>query len=151
MRISRKSLRVLVAVAVLLVGGYGLLLLALVLAGPAEVDEWLRPRPRMRFSESEWKRTRFGDAERYKMANDLVSSKRLLRSAESEVIVFLGHPDWRQTVGPITFFNYELTHQSKFPSGCIILPSFLFFNTDTWLLEVQCVEGHVVKAGIRHT
>jgi hypothetical protein len=131
---------------------YTLALCFLIVRGPtAEIEEWFRPRPRKPFVSAAWQSTQFGDADRFKMANDLVRSGRLLGVTQKDVEVLLGRANSQNNLGSRILIGYDLVPQRQFPAKCIILPNFLFWNTDTWLLEVEIVGGYVERAGIRGT
>jgi hypothetical protein len=136
--------------AVLIVVYLGLLIV-LIVWHPAEMDEWFRPRSCMAFSKMRWASTKFGDVDRYRMANDLVRSRLLLSLSEAEVRALLGEPTGVDQVGDVRWLGYELVHQRHFPAKCFLVPSFLFMNTDTWLLQVRCEKGRVKAVGIRFT
>jgi hypothetical protein len=61
---------------------YAASVLVLMFWTPVRLEEWFRPRPCKAFSTLAWKSTRFGDPERYKMANELVRTGRLLGKSE---------------------------------------------------------------------
>ena len=103
------------------------------------------------FSSAAWQSTRFGDADRFKMANDLVRSGRLLGMMQQDVEQLLGRGSSQDELGSRILIGYDLVPQKQFPAKCIILPKFLFWNTDTWLLEVEIAGGHVKRAWIRGT
>ena len=115
------------------------------------MDDWFRPRSRKPFSSSEWANSAFGDIARYRMANDLVQSKRLVYASESDLRSLLGRPGIEETNGTVKRLCYDLTSQRVMPAKCLLIPYYLFFNTDTWELEVQCENGKVKKARIRST
>lgn len=118
---------------------------------PQDMDEQFRPKPREAFSAQKWRTTRFGDPIRYKMANDLVNSGKLLGMAASEVKSLLGTPTSEDYVSGELWIGYDLVSQKQFPAGCLLLPSFLFMNSDTWLLEVRVRGEKVTAVKIRFT
>jgi len=85
------------------------------------------------------------------MANDLVRSGRLLGMAQQEVEVLLGKRTTQDELGSRILLGYDLVPQRQFPAKCLILPRFLFWNTDTWLLEVEIGGGRVKQVRIRGT
>ena len=131
---------------------YSLILCLLIVRGPtAEMEELFRPRPREPFSRTAWQSTRFGDADRFRMANDLVRSGRLLGMTQQEVEGLLGKGSALDELGGRILLGYDLVPQRQFPAKCVVLPGFLFWNTDTWLLEVEISGGHVKQVRIRGT
>jgi hypothetical protein len=114
------------------------------------MDDRFRPTPCQTFSKVEWEQTRFGDPERYKMANGIVSSGKLLGMDEEGVRSLLGDPMVEQTPRG-RFLMYELTPQRTFPSKSFLLPNSLFMNIDTWMLEIRCESGKVKGVRIRST
>jgi hypothetical protein len=131
---------------------YGLVLCCLIVRGPTpEMEEWFRPRPREPFSTAAWQASRFGDPARFKMANDLVRSGRLRGMTQEQLETLLGKETSRDELGSRVLVGYDLVPQKQFPAKCIILPRFLFWNTDTWLLEVEIGGGHVEQVRIRGT
>jgi hypothetical protein len=143
------------ALAGLLVFGlallYGLVVVALLVHTPAGIEKWFRPKPRKPFSTVAWQASRFGDPDRYKMANDLVRSRRLVGRTEQAVRDLLGPESSQDQIGARTLIGYDLVPQRQFPARCFLLPSFLFLNTDTWLLEVELDHGTVTRVTIRFT
>ena len=123
----------------------------LILEHPPDMDERFRPTPRISFSEERWKQTRFGVPDRYKMANDLLCSRKLIGATPDQVRKLLGEPKYEEPVQGVILLNYDLIHQSVFPAKGFLLPRFLFMNTDTWLLEIRCTNGRVVTAKIIST
>src|SRR6266853_4187302 len=117
---------------------YVLTVLILIVRTPVEMENWFRPRPCEPFSKALWDSTRFGDPPRYKMANDLVRSGCLMGKSEREVRELLGQPSSEDRSGTEVRVGYDLIAQRRFPARCFLLPSFLFLNMDTWLLEIQC-------------
>jgi hypothetical protein len=130
---------------------YILGVLLLLAWAPPELEVWFRPRSHKPFSEAAWHSTRSGEPDRYKMANDLLRSKLLLGKTEREVRNLLGSPTSQDPDGADMVIGYDLISQRRFPSGCALLPSSLFLNTDTWLLELQCERGRVIAVRIRST
>src|SRR5688572_25644816 len=101
---------------------YAVILFALLLYHPPEMENWFRPRGSRPFAESRWKATSFGDGARYWMANDLVESGRLIGKSKSEVKELLGLPTSEYAIGPVTSIEYELVTQRSFPAGFFLLP-----------------------------
>jgi hypothetical protein len=134
-----------------LILAYGLAVLVLAVHTPADFDQWFRPAPRIPFSKAQWDSSHFGDVQRYKLANGLVSSAMLIGKTEAEARDLLGEPSSEDRVNGEVLLGYDLIAQTRFPARCRFLPSFLFFNTDTWLLEVRCAEGRVQTVKIRST
>ena len=130
---------------------YGLTLMVLLIWTPPGIEEWCRPRARKPFSAVAWRSSRFGAPERYKMANDLVRSGRLLGKTGQEVKALLGQESSGDYLDTRAFIGYDLVSQRQFPAKCFLLPSFLFLNTDSWLLEVELEQGTVTRVKIRHT
>lgn len=130
---------------------YAVLVGLLEVSGPAWLEDFCRPRGATAFSSDEWAKTRSGNSARYRMANDVVRSGVLMGLSQQEVPRLLGEPDRTYPVDSSTALGYDLASQHEFPSGCVLLPSNLFFNTETWLLEVRCHSGRVVAVRIRHT
>jgi hypothetical protein len=130
---------------------YGVVVLFLIVQTPVGIEEWFRPRPRKPFSKEAWQLTRFGDSDRYRMANDLVSSRRLLGKTEQEAREMLGKASSEDHLDASLLIGYDLVSQRQFPAKCCLLPSFLFLNSDTWLLEVEIKGGAVKGAKIRFT
>ena len=138
-------------ISLALVFAYGLTIFVLLARTPVELEEWLRPRTRKPFSELAWRSTRFGDPDRYKMANDLVWSRRLLGKTEQQVKELLGQQSSEDHLNMRTLIGYDLVSQRQFPANCFCLPSFLFLNTDTWLLEIEVEHRTVKRVKIRST
>jgi hypothetical protein len=130
---------------------YALIVLVLLVRTPVGMEEWFRPKARRPFSEAAWRATKFGDPDRYRMANDLVRSGRLLGKTAREVKELLGQQSSEDHLGTKTLIGYDLVSQRQFPAKCFLLPSFLFLNTDTWLLEVEAEHGKVKRVKIRFT
>ncbi len=147
---SRPALRLILVLFGLLLT-YALTIVVLVIHPPAELGEWFRPRPRKPFSKLLWTATRFGDADRYKMANDLVHSKLLIGKTEGEVRALLGAPHSEDHIREEIWLGYDLVPQRSFPSRCFLLPGFLFMNSDTWLLEIRCEKGRARHVKVRFT
>src|SRR5690242_18735713 len=137
--------------ALLVLCVYGATLAYLIVRTPPDMDERFRPKPREPFSAQKWGTTRFGDPLRYKMANDLVRSGKLLGMGEAEVRSLLGAPTSEDRVAGELWIGYDLASQRQFPAGCFLLPSWLFMNSDTWLLEVRLKDEKLRTVKIRFT
>lgn len=118
---------------------------------PADLEVWFRPKQQMKFTTASWKRTDFGDANRYAMANSLVRTQELHGKTESEIRDLLGEPTSIDHVGSETWLGYDLVPRRAYPAKSVFLPSFLFYNTDTWLLEIRMDKGKVKVVRIRFT
>lgn len=130
---------------------YAAAIVALTVRPPSHLEEWFRPKPCKPFSKTLWDSTRFGDPDRYKMANDLVRSGKILGMAEPEAHAMLGPTSSEDHIETEIWLGYDLVPQRQFPAKCWLLPSYLFFNTDTWLLEIRLERGKVKAARIRST
>jgi hypothetical protein len=130
---------------------YGVVILVLLVWSPPGFEAFFRPRASKPFSQTVWQTSRFGDRDRLTMANDLVKSQLLLGKTEEEVRTLLGKPSAEDSNGAAIFISYDLVPRRSFPASCALLPSFLFLNTDTWLLEIHCERGKVEETRIRST
>ena len=141
-----------IAVILILVSFFYVACMAVfVLSGGGNMDERFRPRSHMPFSQDAWRRSHFGEPSRYKMANDLLDSRKLLGLSESAVRELLGKASSEYYNQGSHFLGYELIHQRAFPATCFPLPRSFFMNTDTWLLEIRFLNGRVISARIIST
>lgn len=117
---------------------------------PPEMDEWFHPRTWTEFSQANW-RSSTRDVNRYRMANGLIRSKRLQSATRQDVVELLGPPTFEKFSDGRGQLDYELVSQRELPAKCLLLPSHLFVNTDTWKLEIRFDNGRVKTAKIRPT
>lgn len=129
---------------------YGVIVLLLMIVHPPGLENLCRPIVVQGFSRSLWASSSFGQRDRYGMANDLLRTGALLDKNEAAVTGLLGPPTSVDRSGPTLRLGYDLVPQKTFPARCTLLPSFLFWNTDTWLLEVVLNNGVVRTVRIRH-
>jgi hypothetical protein len=130
---------------------YGFIVLALIVWAPPDLENWFRPRLGEPFSKALWDSTRFGDARRYRMADNLVRARHLIGKSEQDVRDLLGKPSSEDHHGMEILIGYNLVSQKDLPARCKFLPDFLFLNMETWLLEIQVEDGVVKAVRIRFT
>jgi len=118
---------------------------------PEQLNDHFRPKESVAFSKAAWLKTKFGNLTRYEMANDLVRSRRLIGATAESVRDLLGPPLYEDSAEGSTCLHYDLVHQRAAPAKCLLLPRFLFWNIDTWALDVQCRDGRVTFVKIRET
>src|SRR5689334_181282 len=104
----RSMFRKCAGVALVVLCVYGGTVGYLIVRSPPDMDERFRPKPRETFSAQKWKTTTFGDPLRYKMANDLVRSGKLLGMGESEVRSLLGAPSSEDHDAGELWIGYDL-------------------------------------------
>lgn len=140
-----------------LITGCGLILSYLACLGvlmatcPPEMDEWFHPRIWVEFSQEKWRSASLSDRDRYRMANGLIRSKRLHFTTRREVIDLLGPPTFEKFADGRGRLAYELASQRELPAKCVLLPSHLFMNTDSWELEIRFENDRVESVRIRPT
>ncbi len=139
-----------------LVGGLVLLYIAATLIiipvyFPTQIEECCRPRERQSFRKEVWQKSAFGDLGRYRMANDIVASRRLVAMSERQIEELLGEPDRKWSRADRTMVAFELVAQRQRPASCALLPKHLFFNIETWALVIELKAGTVVRCTIRST